>query len=81
MHFQKKFATGIHTAARITNSKRIQLHLFVDASSVELFADNGLTVMTDIFFPNQTMNKISIRSANGIKLKELSYSKMERIWK
>ncbi|MEY3433612.1 MAG: hypothetical protein RL131_1548 [Bacteroidota bacterium] len=48
----------IHTAPRISNDNLIQLDIWVDRTSVELFADEGLTVMTSIFFPNQSMNKI-----------------------
>jgi sucrose-6-phosphate hydrolase SacC (GH32 family) len=36
----------------------------VDKTSVELFTDEGLTVMTDIFFPKSEMNKIEILSNN-----------------
>jgi fructan beta-fructosidase len=50
-------------------------------ASVELFADSGLTVMTDIVFPNKTLNKVSIKSVDGLMLKSLSYSKIAGIWK
>jgi fructan beta-fructosidase len=50
--------------------------LIVDVASVELFADNGLTVMTEIFFPSQPFNKISFRSSANASIKELSYQKL-----
>ncbi|MEJ0082652.1 MAG: GH32 C-terminal domain-containing protein [Puia sp.] len=48
--FDPHFAT-IHYAPRIAKSKESDLTVILDNSSVELFADGGLTCMTDIFFP------------------------------
>ncbi|MDB5012282.1 MAG: glycoside hydrolase family protein [Daejeonella sp.] len=70
-----------HTAPRISKDAGTDVTLVVDVASVELFADNGLNVMTDIVFPNKTLNKVSIKSADGLTLKSLSYSKIEGIWK
>ncbi len=78
--FEKGFGVK-HTAPRISIDAGTNVTLLVDVASVELFADNGLTVMTDIVFPNQTLNKVSIKSLDGLMLKSLSYSKIEGIWK
>ena len=45
-------------ASRIANSDKLSIEILLDKSSVELFADDGLTVMTSIYFPNSTFNKI-----------------------
>jgi fructan beta-fructosidase len=50
--FEERFAPGLHTAPRWSNDDQLRLHLFFDRTSVELFADQGEPVMTDIFFPN-----------------------------
>ncbi|SOD79217.1 glycoside hydrolase family 32 protein [Spirosoma fluviale] len=73
--FEKGFGKR-HTAPRLAVDGKISLNLLVDVASVELFADNGLTVMTDIFFPNTPMNKLSIKSATGISISSLTYTKM-----
>jgi fructan beta-fructosidase len=78
--FEKGFGKR-HVAPRLSKDDQTDVTILIDAASVELFADKGLTVMTDIFFLNKTMDKVSIKSSNGIKIKELSYSKVERIWK
>ena len=70
------FETGFakkHTAPRLSLSKTISLTLIADVASVELFADDGLTVMTDIFFPNQVYTTITIRSSKGVTVKKLVY--------
>ena len=78
--FEKGFGAK-HTAPRISVDAGTDVTLVVDVASVELFADGGLTVMTDIVFPNKTLNKVSIKSVDGLMLKSLSYSKIDGIWK
>ncbi|CAN5624637.1 glycoside hydrolase family 32 protein [soil metagenome] len=64
------------TAPRLSTDKMISLTLLVDVASAELFADNGLTVMTGIFFPDKELTKLSIKSATGITLPTLTYTKL-----
>ncbi len=63
-NFNSEFAAK-HIAPRISESKQINLEVIIDKTSIELFADNGFTVMTDIFFPNKTLNTIKIK---GLKM-------------
>ena len=62
MNFLKEFA-GIPVAHPYNNNK-INMSLIFDGSSVEIYADNGLSVMTEIFFPNKPYNQISLQSDN-----------------
>ncbi|QHV94952.1 glycoside hydrolase family 32 protein [Spirosoma endbachense] len=73
--FEKGFGKR-HTAPRLSTANKISLTLLADAASVELFADDGLTVMTDIFFPEKNMTKLLIKSAKGISISNLTYSKL-----
>ncbi|MGA0557085.1 glycoside hydrolase family 32 protein [Larkinella sp. VNQ87] len=68
--FEKGFGKR-HTAPRLTPDAALSLTLLADVASVELFADGGLTVMTDIFFPDQPMNRLFIKSAKGLTVSEL----------
>ncbi|MFI5131285.1 MAG: glycoside hydrolase family 32 protein [Chitinophagales bacterium] len=70
--FQNEFAAR-HTAPRFAAGSKMNLVLLIDVSSVELFADDGLTVMTEIFFPNQPYNRIYIQSSNAAFIKSLEY--------
>ncbi len=74
--FEKGFA-GRHFATRLYPSKAANLTLVCDHSSIEMFADNGLTVMTSIFFPSTPMTNYSISSVNGIRIRELVYSELK----
>lgn len=53
-----------HFAPRLATLKNTSFYAIVDKTSIEFFADEGLTVMTDIFFPNAPYNKINIYSNN-----------------
>ena len=57
--FAKGFA-GRHYAPRLSANARIDLRLFIDAASVELFADGGSTVMTSVFFPRATLERMTV---------------------
>ena len=64
--FNNEFATK-HVAPRISQSKfQNRFKVIVDKTSIELFGDFGLTVMTDIFFPTTPYDKISVQSKNEI---------------
>jgi fructan beta-fructosidase len=57
-NFEKGFANK-HTAPRLSDQPDMDVMLYIDNSSVELFADNGLSVMTEIFFPNSLLSDIT----------------------
>jgi len=62
--FSKDF-TGKHTAPARTASGPVTLHLLVDVASVELFADDGEMVMTEIFFPDAPLNQLKLFSRDA----------------
>jgi fructan beta-fructosidase len=71
--FEPGFAR-VHRAPRISRDKNIRLTLLADAASVELFADDGLTVMTDIFFPRAVLTGLFLQAPEPITVKDLKYS-------
>ena len=60
--FHKEFAQK-SVANRISTANTINLKLLLDRTSVELFADDGLNVMSSIFFPSSTFNTIQATGA------------------
>ena len=77
--FEKGFAKK-HTAPRLTTKEKADLTLIVDDASVELFADNGLSVMTEIFFPTDRFSDISIQSFEDFKINSLTFRRLKSIW-
>ncbi|MDH3712023.1 MAG: glycoside hydrolase family 32 protein [Cyclobacteriaceae bacterium] len=62
--FSNEFS-GVHTAPRISKSPHINLKLFLDVSSVEVFADQGEVLLTDVFFPDSNYHAIRLISEEG----------------
>lgn len=77
--FQKDFK-GRFTAPRIATSKNSDLTIVVDASSIELFADGGTAVMTAIYFPNEILKTLQIKSNRQILLNVITIMPLKSIW-
>lgn len=65
-------STGFHPAFGCRHGvfhpakhNRLKLHLFVDRSSVEIFADEGRTVLTDLIFPSAESSEVELFSSEG----------------
>ncbi|MFG6486185.1 glycoside hydrolase family 32 protein [Roseateles sp. BYS78W] len=69
--FHPQFA-GCHSAPRLATAPQSDLQLYVDATSVELFADDGLTAMTCLFFPREPFASMTLSSTDGLKLGALA---------
>ncbi len=77
--FKKNFA-GKHLAPRFCSAAGIKLDLVVDQSSVELFADDGLSVMTEIFFPHKPYDRLVIKASKSLIIKKLVHTRLKSIW-
>ncbi len=75
--FQKDFAAK-HVAPRFSKDRKMNMTMVIDVSSVELFADDGATVMTAIFFPNKPFNRIQLKSAGKAVIKQLEYATLKK---
>jgi fructan beta-fructosidase len=79
MSFSDRFS-GIATAP-YSAGKQIQLHLFIDAASVEIFVDEGKLVMTELFFLSEEFTRISLFAEGGeVELSSGSMTKLSGIW-
>ena len=79
INFEKGFAKR-HTAPRLSDRQNVDLTLIIDNASVEMFADNGLTVMTGIFFPNEIFSDVTIQSEEGFKITSVQFNKLKSIY-
>ena len=78
--FSGKFA-GIATAPYKAGPV-LKLHLFIDASSAELFVDDGKLVMTDLVFPAEKFNSLILFSEGGeIILNNAELYSLNGIWR
>jgi len=79
-NFEKSFNLE-RTAPRISNAKNIYLTIIADVSSIELFADDGLSVMTEIYFPSKPFDTIQLQTEESIKVDNLSFTGLKGIWR
>ena len=76
----KEFAQ-INYAPYINTDDTLDMRLIIDKSSVELFAKDGLIVMTDQFFPSEEYSIVSLFTENGeIELTDGQITKLSSIW-
>ena len=79
--FSDKFARALHTAPRLIEGQTVQMHLFFDVASAELFADGGATVMTEIFFPGEDFSEIRLFTEGGpVQLRSARVFNLRSIW-
>jgi len=79
--FSKTFPAK-HVAPRLLANKKLTMHLFIDHSSIELFADGGSISMTDIFFPTEKFTNLRLYRQNGnTRLTRGSLYELRSIWK
>jgi fructan beta-fructosidase len=53
----------VYTAPRVSRDPTMGVTIYMDASSFELFADGGLTVMTALVFPSKPYTRVLLRAA------------------
>lgn len=58
------------------------MHLIFDQASAELFGDDGATVVTDIYFPSEVFDQISLyqETTGGVRLLGGKLYPLNRIW-
>lgn len=77
---------GPWKASRHIDSPKLKLRIIIDRSSIEFFADDGLTVMSALFFSNEDIaSKMAIfvhpsADDSHIHLDELNVYQMKSIW-
>lgn len=79
LSFSESFG-NIATAPRVVGEKTIRMTMVMDVSSVEVLFDNGVTVMTAIYFPDEPLTNLSITAESGVKIKDVELHKMRSIW-
>ncbi len=80
-NFSDAFATKPHTAPYRPSGDRMQFHLFVDKSSIEVFVDGGQLAMTELFFPADPFDRTRLFSEGGsMKVAEAVFYPLDSIW-
>lgn len=65
LNFSDKFANTVSKANFNHLKAKIKVEIVIDKTSVELFYNDGETVMTEIFFPTEPFENLSISTKNN----------------
>ncbi|OAS89250.1 MULTISPECIES: glycoside hydrolase family 32 protein [Metabacillus] len=78
--FNDSFA-GIHDGELVPKDNKINLHIFVDWSSVEVFGNDGELVLTDLIFPNENSQDLELYAKGGnVKINSLELYTLRSTW-
>lgn len=73
--------TRVSYAGRIARDNQIDFVIVTDVSSIEVFYDDGLTVMTCTFFPDEPMTKMMISSeGKPVDASAVTVSPLAPVW-
>jgi fructan beta-fructosidase len=76
--FSKKYPLVAY-APRVASGDSIQVTVVMDVASAEVFFDDGLTVMTSVFFPGKPLSQVSIKG-EGLQVNDLKASVLKPVW-
>ncbi|TFE27241.1 glycoside hydrolase family 32 protein [Cohnella luojiensis] len=78
--FSASFSANQEAPIKMINNS-LKLQIFIDTSSIEVFANDGKAVFTSLIFPNDPCNQIILFSNEGkTRLTSLELSKLKSIW-
>lgn len=72
---------GIHKAPLKSKNGKLKLHIFLDRSSVELFANDGETVITDQIFPIEGSSGMELFAVGKSNITRLEIYELKSIWR
>lgn len=71
-------------APRLLNTTHLKLRIIIDRSSIELYADDGLSVMAGLYYSDEDLASnihIFVKEHSIINLKEFNVYQLKSIWK
>ncbi|WP_111643007.1 glycoside hydrolase family 32 protein [Marinimicrobium alkaliphilum] len=78
--FHEKFS-GVHVAPMPLDDGKVELHIFVDWSSVEVFAHRGAVVFSNKVFPHHESKGVEVFSRGGTtRISDIQAWPLKSIW-
>ncbi|MDT0690425.1 glycoside hydrolase family 32 protein [Salegentibacter sp. F188] len=74
--FNDVFGRETSTAPRLADSHTLDVEIVMDKTSIEIFYDNGKTVMTEIFFPREPYEILTADSKEDFELRDLQINQL-----
>ena len=78
--FNPKFP-GVYSAPLVDAGGKIKLHVFLDASSVEVFVNDGDRVLTVLVFPSADSRSLEFFGPDGdVRINDIQFWRLGSIW-
>lgn len=77
-NFNEDFAANRSLAPRISPAEDLKFTAIIDNMSIEIFFDDGSTVMTEIFFTNQPFRSFTTNGSEGFNIQQFEISQLEK---
>ncbi|MBK9257890.1 MAG: glycoside hydrolase family 32 protein [Saprospiraceae bacterium] len=72
--------TGKHIGQANYNHETIEMLIYLDQASIELFSDNGQCVITEIFFPSEPFHRFEILGNGETEIIKGGITSLRSIW-
>jgi sucrose-6-phosphate hydrolase SacC (GH32 family) len=73
---------NVVTAPLLLDNGQIKLHIYIDQSSIEVFANDGVRVISSLIYPDASSKLIQLFSTNGTTVvQSLKAYNLKSIWK
>jgi fructan beta-fructosidase len=78
--FSKAF-NGLVYAPRFATAEKIKVTMVTDVSSVEVFFDDGISVLTALFFPTEKLSVLRIETSEPVAVSQIRTTQLKSVWR
>lgn len=79
-NFSKNF-NGLAYAPRFDTSDKIKVTMVTDVSSVEVFFDDGISVLTGLYFTNEKLTMLTIKTSEPVNVTDVKEMPLASVWR
>lgn len=78
--FHPQFS-GVQNTPLLSRTGKVKLHIFLDASSVEVFINDGESVITDLVFPSANSRGLEFFGGDSATIDAAQVWKLKSVWR
>lgn len=78
--FSKNYPVEVF-APRFSHDQKVNFTIVTDVACMEVFFDDGLSVMTSWYFPDEPFTTLTVEGKEPLTLDSLTVTQLESIWK
>jgi fructan beta-fructosidase len=79
-NFSKNY-NALAYAPRFAKSDSITVTMVTDVSSVEVFFDDGISVLTGLYFTNEKLTTLTIKTSSPVKVRNIKGTPLKSVWR